>query len=267
MSSKPELEEWFAAGRAGRRWNDMYANGPLRPEEDSFRLRRDYALRLVDERVREGGRVLDLGCGAGAALVELLAAKHRAVGLDYSPDMLGFARARLVERGLAAGVLARGDGGHLPFGDGHFDCVLCLGVISYQEDYSHTLREVRRVLAPDGVALVTFRNVFNPLVSDPWLGAKALARRVLSGRRPEQHGVGRFLDPSLVERDLAAVGLRPVRFDGIGLGPLRLAGRSVLPDRISIRISHGLTSVLSRLGLAWTLKWSADVAMFVCRKG
>jgi SAM-dependent methyltransferase len=42
-----------------------------------------------------GGLVVELGCGSGALTRHLLAAGHRVIGTDASPDMLGLARAAL----------------------------------------------------------------------------------------------------------------------------------------------------------------------------
>jgi len=266
MTGEDERERWFAADRAGSRWDDIYRDGPPRPEEDNFRLRRDFAVGLVEGVTPVDRPVLDLGCGAGAALAELVARGRTVAGLDYSRDMLGFAKERLRARGLDTGMLVRGDASVLPFPSRAFACVICLGVISYQDDYLPILREIRRVLVPGGVALITFRNLFNPLVSDPWQAAKAIGRLVLRRRRAPDRSLGRFLNPAEVEREIERVGLHVERFEGIGLGPFKLAGRQLLSDRASIRLSRAASASLDRVGLGWTRRWSADVAMFVCRK-
>jgi ubiquinone/menaquinone biosynthesis C-methylase UbiE len=265
MEQKRELERWFAADSKGSKWDDMYRDRPPRPDEDNFRQRRDYAVSLVERRCAADAVVLDLGCGAGAATAELVARGRRAVGLDYSADMLQFARERLRERSLQEYALLRGEAGRLPFANGTFACVICLGVISYQDDYSHMLQEIRRVLTPGGTALITFRNVYNPLASDPWKAIKAIGRLILRGERPRDRGMGRLLPPSEVEREIERAGLRCERFEGIGLGPFMLAGRRLLSDRSSIRLSRTVSDALRRIGLRWTLRWSADVVMFECR--
>src|SRR4051794_5720966 len=66
--------------------------------------------------VRDGTRLLDVGCGSGLALV--LAAGRGALpsGLDVSPGLLGVARER-----LPAADLREGDMEALPFEDEAFD--------------------------------------------------------------------------------------------------------------------------------------------------
>lgn len=74
-----------------------------------------------------GGRVLDVGCGAGAAL---LAAAQRvgptgeAVGIDIAPGMVERTRAAADEQGLEQVRAEVMDGAALEFEDGHFDAVL-----------------------------------------------------------------------------------------------------------------------------------------------
>ena len=50
---------------------------------------------------RQGGRVLELGCGTGHKLIPIASAGHPCVGLDFSPDMLAEAQRKANERGVA----------------------------------------------------------------------------------------------------------------------------------------------------------------------
>lgn len=87
-------------------------------------------------------RILDLMCGNGRHL--------RGVGLDWSEPLLRAARGR--------GPVVRGDATRLPFRNGIFDaCVYVAGLhgLPKPSQRAASLRELRRVLAPDGVAQVT----------------------------------------------------------------------------------------------------------------
>ena len=50
---------------------------------------------------RQGGRVLELGCGTGHKLIPIASDGHPCVGLDFSSDMLAEAHRKANERGVA----------------------------------------------------------------------------------------------------------------------------------------------------------------------
>jgi SAM-dependent methyltransferase len=99
-----------------------------------------------------GDAVLDLACGWGRHAIPLARGGCRVVGLDRS--------AHLLARAAAEGAPARwvrGDVRHLPFGS-RFRAVLSLfsslGYFPDEADDLRALREVRRVLLPDGLFLL-----------------------------------------------------------------------------------------------------------------
>lgn len=94
-------------------------------------------------------RLLDVGCGTGFTLT-CLPAGVRAVGLDASAAAL-----RLARRRASGADLVRGSAYALPFGSACFDAVLALDVLEHLDDDRAAAREIGRVLAPDGVAVVT----------------------------------------------------------------------------------------------------------------
>ncbi len=98
------------------------------------------------------GWVLDLGCGTGALLEQVLERYPGSVctGLDLSQGMLERAEARLEGRAR----LIRGDAEALPFDTGVFDAVLCCDSFHHYPDPGAVVREVARVLRPGGVFLL-----------------------------------------------------------------------------------------------------------------
>ncbi|GIK66200.1 MAG: ubiquinone/menaquinone biosynthesis methyltransferase [Chloroflexota bacterium] len=114
-----------------------------------------WASRLVSlAQPQPGQRVLDVACGTG--LVTHLLAEHvgnagQVVGYDISPDMIGVARAKKPNTSIAWQL---GDACSLPFQDHAFDIVICqLGLMFFQDRVA-SLREMYRVLAPQGQLLV-----------------------------------------------------------------------------------------------------------------
>jgi SAM-dependent methyltransferase len=97
-------------------------------------------------RKHSGERVLEIGCGTGADLLQF--AKHGAiaVGIDVTAKHVEMARERV-------GVLAevhQGDMRQLPFQDESFDYVYSHGVLHHSDEPQRVIRELFRILRPGG---------------------------------------------------------------------------------------------------------------------
>ena len=101
-------------------------------------------------------RVLDVGCGAGSALRILDERVHfeaAPVGVDFSAAVLRRARKPGVE---GQPQFVQGAATGLPFRDGAFDLVMSGYLVKHLSDdeVQRFVREVRRVLAPGGLAIL-----------------------------------------------------------------------------------------------------------------
>ena len=109
---------------------------------------------LVDAGIREGMRVLDIGCGRGDVsllIARLVGVQGQVVGVDRDPRPLVMARERVREAGLSNVTFVEGDFGAFPLEQGPFDAVVGRRVLMYQADPVESLRGVARVLRPDGL--------------------------------------------------------------------------------------------------------------------
>lgn len=111
----------------------------------------DARRRFLLGHVRPGARALDLGCGEGRFTAELARAGAQAIGADVAEAALRRARARHPEQEFERIPYD----GPLPWGEGSFDLVWASEVLERAGDTERFLAEVRRVLRPDGVLLVT----------------------------------------------------------------------------------------------------------------
>lgn len=109
------------------------------------------------ERLEQGIRVLDVGCGRGRALNLMAAAFPRSafVGYDLSGDAIEYARAEAAERGNANVAFARYDVARLDAEPetGAFGLVTTFDAVHDQADPLAVVRGIRRSLAPEGVYL------------------------------------------------------------------------------------------------------------------
>jgi arsenite methyltransferase len=102
-----------------------------------------------------GERVLDIGCGPGFYVAELLDEVRPGgsiVAVDASPDMLALARHRCEGRDNVE--FRAGNAAALPVDDGDFDAALCVQVMEYVPDVPGALTEINRALRPGGRALI-----------------------------------------------------------------------------------------------------------------
>lgn len=93
-------------------------------------------------------RLLDTGCGTGAAVRGAAATVARTVGVDLSTEMV--ARGRELAAGLSNVELLEGDAEALPFPSGAFTAVLCTTSFHHYPRPECAVAEMARVLAPAG---------------------------------------------------------------------------------------------------------------------
>jgi len=106
--------------------------------------------------LQSGERVLDVACGTGIVARQaapLAGPGGQVVAVDMNPAMLGVARALPAPSGATI-TWQEGNAMALPFPDGAFDVVLCQHGLQFVPDRAGAVREMRRVLAPGGRALV-----------------------------------------------------------------------------------------------------------------
>ena len=128
-------------------YEELWEALPADLEPPDFELRRDFLLRDVEP----GMRVLDLGCGEGRFTLEIARAGGQVTGADVAVAALARARSRGPELDFRLVPFE----GPLPFEDSAFELVWASEVIEHVADTARWLSEVRRVLTPRGVLLVT----------------------------------------------------------------------------------------------------------------
>src|SRR5438270_762629 len=101
---------------------------------------------LPDWREKE---IVDVGCGTGAILKQL-GNPDKNVGIDLAPEAISFCRQRGLNNVQEGDILA------LPFPDASFDAVICSSVLYHEwvSDVGGAMREMHRVLRPDGTLLI-----------------------------------------------------------------------------------------------------------------
>jgi ubiquinone/menaquinone biosynthesis C-methylase UbiE/aminoglycoside phosphotransferase (APT) family kinase protein len=121
-------------------------------------------------RLPENATVLDMGCGWGNLAISLARNFATVYAMDLVPERAAFSAIRAREAGLQnVRALAGGNTGHLPFPDSCMDAVALNGVLEWvatsfpqiadpREAQVQVLREVARVLKPDGQVYIGIEN-------------------------------------------------------------------------------------------------------------
>lgn len=109
---------------------------------------------------KQGGAILDLGCGAGRHLKFLAENGFEAYGCDYSSSGIQASQELLASANLKANFeIASVD--NLPYDDEFFDGLICFGVLYYNDKQSiqKAAGEIFRVLKKGSKALILVRNL------------------------------------------------------------------------------------------------------------
>lgn len=126
-------------------------------------------------RPADGERVLEIGPGTGYYTLDMaawLAPSGRLDIFDIQQQMLDHTMRRARRAGRDNVVPTSGDARALPYGDAEFDAVVLTTVLGEIPDQDLALREIARVLKPDGRLIVG-----EILLGDPhWLGPRRLQR-------------------------------------------------------------------------------------------
>ena len=130
-----------------------------------------------------GARFLDVACGTGDMMVELMKHGCTVTGIDLSEEMLAIARQK-----APSATLLVVDAESLPFADGEFDAVTCAFGVRNFVHLEAGLREMLRVLKPGGkLVILELATPDSPLVKPfyrlytrhviPWLGSRLAGNR------------------------------------------------------------------------------------------
>ena len=166
----------------GNIWNEKSMTSPR-----TFDMNRPwyfFARRLVEGTGLKGGRALDVGCGTGEFTTQLIELGFEVKGIDGESGQVTQVR----QMGIEAQVFDLESS--LPFKDNSFDLVTCLEVIEHIVSAERLLREIARILIPNGYLVL----------STPNFSCWQNRLRYLRGKPPVNEGIHlRFFTPSTLE--------------------------------------------------------------------
>jgi ubiquinone/menaquinone biosynthesis C-methylase UbiE len=212
-----------------------------------------FATALQQAGVAPGVALLDIGCGAGEALLMARAMGASVTGIDRSKAMVRFAREKVPQAAIAVGEME-----HLPYADDSFDVVTGINAFQFAGSLPDALTEARRVCLPGGAV---FMLVWGQREQCDLM--RISIAPVLSLLAPSPATAQPPLDRARIETAMRQAGLTPTDHGEISAGlsfpDSRTAIRAVLSAGMMQRIiaAVGITRVSETL--AATLPAVADV--------
>jgi len=122
---------------------------------------------VLARKIATGLDVLDIACGEGYGSAILAQVAHKVIGIDINSDTVSHARTNYNADNLR---FYHGDCTRLSLEDTCVDLVVSFETIEHHDQHIAMMREIRRVLRPDGVLLISSPNrpEFNRDRSEPY---------------------------------------------------------------------------------------------------
>jgi ubiquinone/menaquinone biosynthesis C-methylase UbiE len=176
-----------------------------------------WATDLIDRaKLQRGEKVLDVACGTGVVArmaAESVGSTGRVDAVDINPGMLAVARSLPPVNGTAI-QWHEGSVLDLPFPDSTFDAAFCQLGLQFFPDRLVALREIQRVLVPDGRLAL---NVFGPIEHNPapHALADALDRHLYPGASLAKRAEHALADAEELRALVAEAGFRDIKIHTI----------------------------------------------------
>lgn len=157
----------------------------------------NFRVLLEELKLRPDDYLLEVGCGGGALLKQVLRSGCHASAVDHSPDMVRLARDENRDS-VKSGKLSiqEASAEKLPFSDAIFTCAVMTGVLGFLPEPVPALREILRTLQPRGRLVI--------LGSDPELRGTPGAPEPMASRL-------QFYEPNELEELARQAGFSEVR--------------------------------------------------------
>lgn len=156
--NKAQLREYLAHYHPyvdyNPRWADWYLNvAPLKGER---------TVKILKRYKDKNARLLDCGCGIGLSLYYLSGYFKNSTGVETDKKSFEIAKKQFAKLKCKA-KLRLYDGKKLPFPDNYFDIVTSMEVWEHAQDPPGMLKEIKRVLKPEGILHITTANKLWPI--------------------------------------------------------------------------------------------------------
>lgn len=184
------------------RYRGVSKNSVAPDEQETFSIRVGVAMKQLP---KAGCRILDYGCGRGGAARRFCDSGYQVDAVDISEEVVCLAR----DYEPRAKYHVIDSKQSLPFDDAVFDVCFSSEVIEHVFDVRAYLSEIRRVLKPSGLLMLT--TPYHGVAKNLMLALKGFERHY-----DPYHGHIRFFTRKSLQKCLVDHRFRVQKFQGIG---------------------------------------------------
>jgi len=220
---------------------------------ENFTRYRDIFDKIFEHRLRQvtrfkaNGKLLEIGCAYGFLLNFFRQNGWDVSGVEISEESSSYARKRFGLKVVTDTIE------HAGYSDGEFDAILMLDIIEHLPDPVVSLKEVRRIIKPDGILIVQV-----PYELSHW---EKIFEALLQGKKPgtvspiDVPAHLYFFTPKTVNRLLKKAGFNIIRRESGNYGQIR---NKYAPPRIR---SDSIVETLLR---ALYFKFGIQRFLYIC---
>lgn len=239
-------------------WNEPYVVNDETLKDFNhfaFRKRKDIVFDFIDrENFSEPKNGIDVGCGAGFFLSELINRNFTTIGSDITLDMVKLSRNNNLFKNFSPKMMCA-DCTSVPFQNDHFDALLCIGVLSYVPDELKAIKEFQRVVKKNGIIILSYpalwklKNFFDPYyyITRGWKFLSTKLMNLFKGKdqpflldKSNKEFVFRRYRLKDIDRVMKEAGIINYEVRSYGYELMRVWRKQILPIKLAIRISYFL---------------------------
>lgn len=180
------------------------------------------------------GKLLDVGCGTGLVLKELLGKELELYGIDFSEKAIEYAKNQKLNIAFKYASVYQ-----LPFESSMFDTVICLGVFQSVENPAAALKEIIRVIKPGGNIVIRTLNTLS-----------------LSAAKAKRNNPNfRFYNPFMFKKEIKQAGFTKVRLKGIYFFPRPFEWLNVIVMQMGF---YNILNIFFPLSVFWAHSFYID---------